>query len=700
MLDADILEAIVNMCKDRILTRLGYQAGYLATRKKSSLASVLDQAARAVQAHYGKTRQADVAPFLHQTTNLVTLLQSWNGSSTDPTTILRHLQPILLAISHFTKTTNLATLLSPLPPSTLDPGIKQSLPLRLLKLAKYRTTSLYLVRSAQTLPLFLHVQVLPISLPPPYFFRDQTVPPKTSSLPARLSLCQTPTPASSLCQKLSIPPATANAQFLTNVTSALKEARIHAEVQLVAHYDLYPTPFRPRVIASSKDACYLCNLFVSTHGGFHVPRTHGKLYKGWRLPVGVPGWEGVQERMNTALEARIKKAVGERMAMKGKWAVAFPNESMAWTVEGSMETLRGLGMERVLADVVSPRKESSPEPRQEDGEGTGEQQHLLLPEPSADKDDPSGDPAGEPKPMSDISTERINSGAETLSPTASVPVVNRSSPVSTTSQEVSPRTLSRKSPPPTSPPRAQPPGNGAPATNPQSLTPSSNHPLQLDIPGDPTPSRRTPTPPPSPKEQDPPKYNDTIMPPPHPPLYISPLPSSLTTTTTTSTTTSIPEPSHSSLPPPAPSSPEITNPKTIFLPLSQSKTTIHRLHPPPTRPANYIYTTGSIEIYPSYTASPHGSDAYSYSPAPEPSNNHNTNASPLSSPAPPKGVVEMRIRWLPPAVATRVLRGRHGTKITYLDRLRIGGDDVDGGDPDRGYLVKGKDVVLVEVVRG
>jgi len=108
---------------------------------------------------------------------------------------------------------------------------------------------------------------------------------------------------------------------------------------------------------------------------------------------------------------------------------------------------------------------------------------------------------------------------------------------------------------------------------------------------------------------------------------------------------------------------------------------------------NYIYTTGTIDIYPSYTASPHSSDdTDSYSPEP------NASASPSSSP--PKGVVEMRILWLPSAVAARVLRGRHGTNITYLDRLPTGGDDVDGGDPDRGYLVRGEDVVLVEVVRG
>jgi hypothetical protein len=38
------------------------------------------------------------------------------------------------------------------------------------------------------------------------------------------------------------------------------------------------------VRCSSKSACYLCNLFFQLHSGFHVPRTHGRLYDKWILP--------------------------------------------------------------------------------------------------------------------------------------------------------------------------------------------------------------------------------------------------------------------------------------------------------------------------------------------------------------------------------------------------------------------------------
>ncbi|PSS18458.1 hypothetical protein M430DRAFT_120981 [Amorphotheca resinae ATCC 22711] len=60
--------------------------------------------------------------------------------------------------------------------------------------------------------------------------------------------------------------------------------KVHAEIQLLFFYELHPDHPRPRIICSSKSACYLCNLFFHLHGGFHVPRTHGRLYKNWILP--------------------------------------------------------------------------------------------------------------------------------------------------------------------------------------------------------------------------------------------------------------------------------------------------------------------------------------------------------------------------------------------------------------------------------
>lgn len=63
-----------------------------------------------------------------------------------------------------------------------------------------------------------------------------------------------------------------------------KKARIHAEIQILLHYEEHPIVLRPRVICSSKSACYLCQLFFSIHGQYHIPSTHGRLYDTWKWP--------------------------------------------------------------------------------------------------------------------------------------------------------------------------------------------------------------------------------------------------------------------------------------------------------------------------------------------------------------------------------------------------------------------------------
>ncbi|KAH7303693.1 hypothetical protein BKA65DRAFT_225964 [Rhexocercosporidium sp. MPI-PUGE-AT-0058] len=74
--------------------------------------------------------------------------------------------------------------------------------------------------------------------------------------------------------------------FRIEVPVSIPEAncKIHAEIQLLFLYELHPGRPQPRVICSSKSACYLCNLFFHLYGGFHVPRTHGRLYDKWILP--------------------------------------------------------------------------------------------------------------------------------------------------------------------------------------------------------------------------------------------------------------------------------------------------------------------------------------------------------------------------------------------------------------------------------
>lgn len=60
---------------------------------------------------------------------------------------------------------------------------------------------------------------------------------------------------------------------------------VHAEIQLLFHYEWNPCSLPPRIICSSKQACFLCNLFLRIHGRFAVPNTHGRMYEKWALPA-------------------------------------------------------------------------------------------------------------------------------------------------------------------------------------------------------------------------------------------------------------------------------------------------------------------------------------------------------------------------------------------------------------------------------
>jgi hypothetical protein len=54
-------------------------------------------------------------------------------------------------------------------------------------------------------------------------------------------------------------------------------------MQLLFFYELHPDRPRPKIICSGKSACHLCNLF-QLHGGFQVPRAHGRLCEKWTIP--------------------------------------------------------------------------------------------------------------------------------------------------------------------------------------------------------------------------------------------------------------------------------------------------------------------------------------------------------------------------------------------------------------------------------
>jgi len=74
----------------------------------------------------------------------------------------------------------------------------------------------------------------------------------------------------------------------------------------------------------------MCNLFFSLHGGFNIPRTHGRLYSKWILPdwLDIPV-ERHRElgRISTVLKGTIDRKVLEAVQSQRK-QYHYPNESV------------------------------------------------------------------------------------------------------------------------------------------------------------------------------------------------------------------------------------------------------------------------------------------------------------------------------------------------------------------------------------
>lgn len=114
--------------------------------------------------------------------------------------------------------------------------------------------------------------------------------------------------------------------------------------------------FRPPVICSSKDACFLCSSFVLIYRKIHAPRCYGRLYPGWRLPL-LSKPNDLQRRFNEILKGCIKQSLSTLMLRRQKTRYPFPNESTLLTLALS-ETTKGSSVQLKLNRQSSFLKES------------------------------------------------------------------------------------------------------------------------------------------------------------------------------------------------------------------------------------------------------------------------------------------------------------------------------------------------------
>ncbi|KAK2756130.1 hypothetical protein FQN54_005538 [Arachnomyces sp. PD_36] len=112
-----------------------------------------------------------------------------------------------------------------------------------------------------------------------------------------------------------------------------EKSRLHAEIQLVLFYESYIGSglIQPRVICSSKSACYLCHLLFKLHGGYHIPSSHGRLYDSWKWPaptrLGRSGVEVSLDRLLPGFSDEIDRKISNCLNSEGPRRRNEPVES-------------------------------------------------------------------------------------------------------------------------------------------------------------------------------------------------------------------------------------------------------------------------------------------------------------------------------------------------------------------------------------
>lgn len=225
----------------------------------------------------------------------------------------------------------------------MDPSSRDRLLDCLSKIARYRECARFLCRKAEKLPMLRNVEVLKVQYAARA--RDDAFPsPTTVDFERSLRRFQyggKPLNISTLPGWLEQAAKTVRGSFPNDVNRIRREAKVHAEVQLLVHYDnAGDEVVPPRILASNKDACCLCHNLIRLHGRYQVPKSHGRLYRGWCMPVAYQGGP-LQHALNAFLERQISATLRGLMTLPRRPLMIFPNESTIFPINLSASTLAG-----------------------------------------------------------------------------------------------------------------------------------------------------------------------------------------------------------------------------------------------------------------------------------------------------------------------------------------------------------------------
>jgi hypothetical protein len=402
------------MCSVRILCRLRFISNSRKTPRQP-MKELLQEAVNSIRRLENETVQDSKLSiistlFVERAKEVIKLIDAWVKHRTPA-----RLGELVEGMHRLWRGGEPQTLLSTIPNRSMGPASRKNLLNTISKVARYREAARFLYRTARKIPLVRQMKIILVSLPPNVFQRipvNQYTPTLPSTVSRISALHGQQSTISHVCRILDVSEVEASDQFAHQTRKTLKDAKIHAEIQLLFYCELKASQLPPRVVCSTKDACFLCNAFILMHGKIHTPRCHGRLYPGWRLPFS-PRLKEVEQRFNGELANHIRNSLTTLLSRQQKTVYPDPIESTLLTIPVSVSTLRSLE----LPEAISKEEGQGSQPQTPDLSET-EKIPFISSNPGAlsksSESTPSASPAARTdevliQPSNDIASQTIPS---------------------------------------------------------------------------------------------------------------------------------------------------------------------------------------------------------------------------------------------------------------------------------------------------
>ncbi|KAK8134629.1 hypothetical protein PG984_006641 [Apiospora sp. TS-2023a] len=342
--------AIISMCSARILNRLRlkeFEGQPVRNGRNASVKASIEKVLKDIRSSLQANKLSTIlSRFMDTFGPVIRLIDSWSKHQTQP-----ELEALVEGLRCLQQTKDVGSVLASIPESLMFPQSKRSLLNMISKVARYRECARFLCHLAAKQPLLRKMTVVPVQLGSEAFRRTpvaQLAPNLASKMSPKLPQMKTRKKAKkakeanlysveNACRLLDTTVSQATKAFAQQTRRTLKEGKVHAEIQLLFHFEQSKPDFPPRVVCSSKDACFLCNTFILMHGKMHTPRSHGRLYPGWRLPHA--GSTDLHSKFVERLDGLAKGSLETLFYRGTKTLYPEPNESTLLTLLGSASTL-------------------------------------------------------------------------------------------------------------------------------------------------------------------------------------------------------------------------------------------------------------------------------------------------------------------------------------------------------------------------